>query len=597
MQTASLESTNVYAYVPFVCFLLTSLVTTYFHAKAQPGKVKRTYLLFSISLSMWIFLDLLLWLRINPDWYMPMLKIQSLFWIPVGSLFLNFTYAYLGLPQSRRNTIFQVLAIIAMIISVTTNLVEMGYYVVPWGILHRSGPLYGTVSAVTTLPMLLGVYLLWQRYRSSTDLLEKKPLLLLISGAITGSVITVITIVFIPEVLGRHDILPLHDVGILIHSIFTSIAVSKYRFLNVQVADVADELFSSLQDGVVILDRNGYIKHANTASMTLLRLDNSSINQTRFSKLFTEYPTNDRFNTVEVQPCNSSFIYAVTQAPIFSSQGESSRMVILRDITEQKYAERQILEMNTELAKARDQALDASKLKSQFLANMSHELRTPLNAIIGYSEMLEETAKEEERIDIAEDARRIYSSGHHLLTLINDILDISKIEAGRMEAYIEEFDINMLLDNIVTTATPLVNKNHNTFNLDIDEEMGTMHSDVVKIRQVLLNLLSNAAKFTEHGVITLSVRKLIGEDKDFIEFAVADTGIGMTADQVDKLYIPFMQADALTTRKYGGTGLGMSITWHFVNILGGGITANSTFGSGSVFTVRLPFQIKSSDKP
>ncbi|UCF39864.1 MAG: response regulator [Gemmatimonadota bacterium] len=243
----------------------------------------------------------------------------------------------------------------------------------------------------------------------------------------------------------------------------------------------------------------------------------------------------------------------------------------------------------SELLTARRDAEAANSAKSQFLASMSHELRTPLNAIIGYSEMLQEDAEEAEQSSFIPDLEKIHAAGRHLLALINDILDLSKIEAGKMELYREEFDIERIVQEVATTVRPLVEKTGNTLEVSLGPELGTMHSDLTRTRQVLLNLLSNAAKFTENGSITLHAgRERNGSGGDDIVFRVADTGIGMTPEQLGRLFEAFSQADVTTSSKYGGTGLGLAISRRFCRMMGGDVTVESAPGEGSVFTVRLP---------
>ncbi|MGD8559197.1 MAG: ATP-binding protein, partial [Gammaproteobacteria bacterium] len=236
----------------------------------------------------------------------------------------------------------------------------------------------------------------------------------------------------------------------------------------------------------------------------------------------------------------------------------------------------------------RDDALRASQAKSSFLTNMSHELRTPLNAIIGYSEMLEEEASDEGMDDFCTDLAKITGAGNHLLTLINNVLDLSKIEAGRMELDINEFSINSLLGDIESICLPLVSKNHNEFVLDCPDDIGLMKADIVKIRQAVLNLIGNASKFTENGKITLKVSSSVVDGCERIAFSVSDTGIGMTAEQVDKVFKEFTQADATTTRKYGGTGLGLAISKRFSEMMGGKIEVSSELNKGSTFTLHIP---------
>jgi len=265
----------------------------------------------------------------------------------------------------------------------------------------------------------------------------------------------------------------------------------------------------------------------------------------------------------------------------------------LRDMTERKRAE--------DMGAARDAAERANQMKSQFLANMSHELRTPLNAIIGYSEMLQEEAKElPNGAAMDADLQKIHGAGKHLLGLINDILDLSKIEAGRMELYLEEFDLASMITDIAATIKPVVEKNGNRLVADVSPDAGKVRADMTKLRQCIFNLLSNASKFTKEGTVALRANREKSENGDWVTLAVTDSGIGMNAEQLAKLFEPFTQADSSTTKKYGGTGLGLTITRKFCHMMGGDVTVQSTPGTGSTFTIRIPAEVKdpkSASKP
>ena len=308
--------------------------------------------------------------------------------------------------------------------------------------------------------------------------------------------------------------------------------------------------------------------------------------------------------TVVFVSCTSIYLashFAQTSRSLLAAKSEiEAKNQLLEDSN-------QVLETARPSAEtARAAADEASKTKSSFLANMSHELRTPLNAILGYSEMLQEEAEDLQQLDFVPDLQKIHGAGKYLLGLINDILDLSKIEAGKMTIYLEEFDVAKLVDEVASTVHPLVAKKGNTLEAISPAQIGKMRADVTKVRQTLFNLLSNASKFTEKGIIRLEVR---GQEADVkgqgsedsslvtalpatIRFVVRDSGIGMTPDQLGRLFQAFTQADASTSQKFGGTRLGLAISRKFCRMMGGDITVTSELGKGSSFTVRLPVQVQ-----
>jgi signal transduction histidine kinase/CheY-like chemotaxis protein len=311
---------------------------------------------------------------------------------------------------------------------------------------------------------------------------------------------------------------------------------------------------------------------------------------------------------VTVVPCVTAYVFFLLwqyserlMKTLALTQAANAALRESESLLEQRVMERtaELAHTNDELTKsewevaiARDQALEANRAKSVFLANMSHELRTPMNAIIGYSEMLEEEAEERGAQDLVPDLHKILSAGRHLLDLINSILDLSKIEAGKMDLYLETFEVDVVVSDVVSTIEPLVRKNGNTLELSVDESVGAMRADLTKVRQSLFNLLSNASNFTENGRITLGVTREAQAGGDWIVFNVSDTGIGMTQEQQSKLFQAFTQAHTTTSTRFGGTGLGLVITRQFCELMGGDVSVASEFGRGTTFTIRLPAVVR-----
>ena len=248
-------------------------------------------------------------------------------------------------------------------------------------------------------------------------------------------------------------------------------------------------------------------------------------------------------------------------------------------------------ELISRLRLTQQQVEAATRAKSEFVANMSHELRTPLNAVILYSELLQEGAVDDGRTGDAADLGKIQGASKHLLGLINGILDLSKIEAGKMELHLETFDVRVMTEELINTMGAVVRDNNNQLSVSYENDPQTMHADPTKTRQILFNLLSNAAKFTTNGHVTVRVARRTVDERECVEFAVTDDGIGLAQEQQQRLFRPFAQGDASISRKYGGTGLGLALVWRFCQLMGGDVTVHSALGHGATFTVRLPVAV------
>jgi len=270
-------------------------------------------------------------------------------------------------------------------------------------------------------------------------------------------------------------------------------------------------------------------------------------------------------------------------------KASSSQFAILKQDIAGKNKTLQAMRVAIEAAEAANQA------KSNFLANISHELRTPMNAILGYSELLMEEAEDTGQDYFIPDLKKINQAGAHLLSLINDVLDLSKIESGKMEALTVRMSVDVLIDKVASTAQPLMQSNNNHFKIERGEQLGDVYQDVTKLRQAMLNLLSNAAKFTHEGHVSLRVERSNIDDTDWLTFAVQDTGIGIAADKLEQVFEEFSQADNSTTRDYGGTGLGLTISRRFCKMMGGDLSVRSSAGDGSTFTMRVPALLPGTD--
>jgi len=349
----------------------------------------------------------------------------------------------------------------------------------------------------------------------------------------------------------------------------------------------ADNVLAAMADSLVVLDDAGIIQTVNKATLELLGYEREQLVGHPFRDLLLDFGAHPGDRGAQHDAVERRYRHRdghpvpvlLTRSSLHQGAGRLGGSVwVASDITQLKHAEQSLRE-------AKQLAEEASLAKSRFLANMSHELRTPLNAVIGYAEMLLEEVDERALGNSTDELRKVQLAGKHLLGLISDILDLSKIEAGRMDIHMETFDVADMVNTVLDTVRPMLARNRNELAVSCPPSIGFIHADLTKIRQILLNLLSNAAKFTDRGTVRLTASRGPGR----IQFQVSDTGIGMTQTQIGQLFQAFSQADNSTARRFGGTGLGLAISKAFADMLGGSIDVHSRLGAGTTFTVRLPF--------
>lgn len=445
------------------------------------------------------------------------------------------------------------------------------------------GPLFWVHVAYSYGLMAYGTYLLIRAYIYTSSLYRAQ-----IGISVLGAFIPwIVNALYISPLAAMITIDPT-PIAFMATGLVVAWGMFGYRLMDISPV-ARNWVVEQMDDGMFVVDNLYRVVDVNEAAKTLLRKPANQIIglpvETVFedwSDLVITYRDVERANTdLHLSRGGQTRHFNLSISPLYDNQQRlNGRLLMLRDTTEQRQVE-------AALRDAKDAAEAANRAKSTFLANMSHELRTPLTAIIGYSELLQEQAASFNNEHIPERLERINTSADHLLNIINDLLDLSKVEAGQMKLNLHPFTIASVVESVQVVVQPTVEQNQNNLTIHLAEDISTMHADEAKVRQILLNILHNAAKFTEDGQISLDVRHN-PEEPSQILFTIQDSGIGMTQEQVDQLFQPFFQADVSTTRRYGGTGLGVAISYHLCKLMQGDVTVKSRLGNGSSFTICLP---------
>ena len=556
------------------------------------GRVFKAFVLLSFLYAGWALTDLLLWAPIPQELVRPLVAFQFPFFVLVGVAYLFLVYRFLNRNLDLLLIIFSVLALATIGMGLQSKLIIADIVHTEWGYASTPGPLYLVFTNVSVLlPTFIAVVLLGIRARKAWGTIEGSELTQYLVG-VSLIVISMFAAIFVMPHYSCIYQLPIVHIATAAFQILNIFGIFRYQIFSIGVQTAASDLFADATDGIVILNNNNHIVQANNRAAEILAREFPDALEVTVKTLLGSRNRIEGNRTefeaaVENDDGELRHLFLVL-SPVKHNDDQTGCLLQIRDITEQKKNEQRILDMNSELQNRRDEALGASQAKSRFLANMSHELRTPLNAIIGYSEMMKEQLETEGNAELVEDTNRIHIAGNHLLSVINNILDLSKIEAGKIDLNIDTFTVGGLTRMVSAMAVPSIRKNGNRFILDCPESVGDMTTDVMKLRQSLINILGNAGRFTRDGEIEMIVRREHHESGDIIEFRVRDTGIGIKPENLKKIFETFSQADDDTTRIYGGSGLGLAISKRLVEVLGGEIQVKSEVGKGSTFTLRIP---------
>ena len=594
---------NVWAFPPLLTAAVMLLLGVLVAVRENLSRVSRFFLLYTMAL--------MLWQTCNGLMYLSATEAVATFWARVGQAGVILIYpsvfhfsSVIGKIEPGNSFFIRagwLSAIALVIVSFSSDWLVRGVYDYWWGYYAKYGWLGLLAGLMFAVYLSAAIFKLIDMHRHAEHgSIQWRRTRLFAAAYIIG----VLAVVDFAGAAG-FELYAAGYLPILFHLLAMTYVTLRYRLVDITPEIAAQQIVDTMTDALIVLDTEKNVRLANPAAErvfdiveadvvghSLADVLHDNVAAGYMQAMLTDKSIS-RFE-LEYHPFDKdSRTLEFSVAIVRDNNGQTiAYACILRDVTEQREAqdelERRVAERTAELAVARDHALEASRTKSAFLANMSHELRTPLNAIIGYSELLEEDAEENNDGKFVDDLYKIRKAGNHLLNLVSMVLDLSKIEAGKMELYVETFAIEPMISDVVDTFHPIASKNNNRLVVKCPKNIGEITTDSTKVRQALMNLLSNACKFTRDGEIEFKIRREQGDRGQLVVFTVSDNGIGMTLDQQQSLFSDFNQADPATAVKYGGTGLGLAISRRFCQMLGGDIRVDSVAGEGSIFTLTLP---------
>lgn len=597
---------NALAWAPRLAAIIVLALGAYIFWRERASRIGIQYFLFDISVFLYLFAVSFQIASATHEIGMFWARATQIGVFLMYPTVYQFGVLFIGYEQKKKNYVRAawLMAGVFIVINLTTELYINDLHQYWWGRFVKFGWLPTLYLSLMSFFVVTGLMYVVQVYRqTSVGTVRHKRAMGLLWGFGFGMMAFIDTI----PAYG-FDVYPIGYVGLLIHALIVATLTWRYRLVGITPEFAAQEIVDTMTDALLVLDSEKIIRLANpeaaklfdcTESELLNQPIKAALHNLDLSEEIGRLTHGDTIRNAEFRFSNDvgeSRLMNISVSAVRERNDQAlAYTCVLRDITEQRriqeVLERRVAERTAELAVARDQALEASRTKSAFLANMSHELRTPLNAIIGYSEMLHEDAASFTEKQAGEDLQKITSAGNHLLELISSVLDLSKIEAGKMELCNEEFNIEGPAREVVDVFKPLADQNGNELRMLLPRGLGTMVADRTKVKQALMNLVSNACKFTKDGIIEIEAERSTSGALEWICISVRDNGIGISPVEQEKLFSEFTQASTSIPKIYGGTGLGLSISQKLCQLMGGAITVESEPDIGTEFTICLPADV------